>query len=101
MKWRDETSYRRGERGTVEPRAWQLDGCPFRVTIHHKFGLGDVWFLSAYDIGTEDAQLAATDASCAQVAAVAFVRARLKALASAFEKAVAEPCASQDQEKTT
>lgn len=88
MKWIDSTSYSRGERGTVEPRAWQLEGCKFRVQIHGHINYPGVWFVSAEDLRIERAQLLAEDVEVAKVAAVAYIRARLKALSETFEKAV-------------
>jgi hypothetical protein len=79
MKWKDVTSYSRGEAGNTEPRAWQLDGPAFHVTLHRLRGASRGWFLSVPDLGIDRVSLGYHDLDRAQAAAVAFVVTRLDA----------------------
>jgi len=42
-----------GERGTVEPRAWDLDIDGLRVSVHRLHGCDDGWFGSCHALGVE------------------------------------------------
>ena len=52
MKWNDVTSYSRGERGTVEPRSWELAHCGMRLCVHRLHRVPG-WYLSANEIGID------------------------------------------------
>lgn len=55
-EWKDTTSYSRGERGTVEPRAWEIDLDGLRVTVHRYFDL-EGWFGTCHAMGVDRQQL--------------------------------------------
>lgn len=38
-EWKDASSYSRGQRGTIEPTAWQLEVGYLRIVLHRKHGL--------------------------------------------------------------
>jgi hypothetical protein len=53
-KWKDITSYQRGESGeTTEPRTWQLEtgGGPRLCVTRYVHGAADDWFLSCRELG--------------------------------------------------
>lgn len=89
MKWIDVTSYSRGERGVVDPRAWQLDECSFRVVVYTSRQLPGLWFVTCHDLRIESAQLVVVGPDAAQEAGLAYVRSRLQAIQKAFDRVTA------------
>ena len=63
--WKDVTGYGHGERGTAEPRAWELDLAGLRVTVHRLHGLPG-WYGTCHAMGVKDANLCANNATDAQ-----------------------------------
>ena len=59
------TSYRRGERGTVEPRAWLLELGELDVEVHRYFGL-EGWCGSCRQLSVVCVELKARDIEGAQ-----------------------------------
>lgn len=85
-KWTDETSYSRDERGKVEPRAWQLDGCDFRVTVHRLHGCPG-WYLSAPDANIDRRFLGNVGLEVARSNAIDFVRSKLASMVVSLDAA--------------
>lgn len=48
-EWKDVSSYSRGQRGTIEPAAWELEVGNLRIVLHRKHGSDPTqWFGSVY-----------------------------------------------------
>lgn len=82
--WVDGTSYRQGERGTVEPRAWEICAGRLRMTIHRLHGIEGQWFLTCNELGIERQPLTAATPIKAKAEALTHVRRRLRELVDAF-----------------
>lgn len=65
-EWKDSTSYSRGERGSTEPRAWDLDLDGLRVTVHRIHRIDGLWFGTCYAMGITDKQLGRPDIESAR-----------------------------------
>lgn len=86
MRWRDASSYSRGERGVIAPTAWELDCGPVKITVHHYIGCGANWFVSSEVVGLRTHDLKTDDVEAAKASAVALVKQRLKAMCAAVER---------------
>lgn len=77
-QWVDVTSYSRGERGSVEPSAWELRGQHLRMIVHRMHSL-DGWFGTCHEVSIDCLPLQASDVVSAQAEALSAVRAKLQA----------------------
>lgn len=74
--WKDTSSYSQGERGKVEPTAWDLDLDGLRVTVHRLHLIDGLWFGSCHAMGVERKQLTFAELKDAQVEFLAYLIAR-------------------------
>lgn len=81
MKWKDTSSYSRGERGTVEPSCWELYTGEMRIRVHRCL---DGWFLSVPRLQIECAALATYSAEDAKIEAIRRVRAYLEKMSASL-----------------
>lgn len=81
-EWKDETSYKYGERGEIEPRTWSLmvGRLVIVVTRIHKL---DGWWLRFNGI---DRQLDSTTADGAKIEVLAIVREYYRKVSHAIEE---------------
>jgi hypothetical protein len=65
--WKDVTSYSRGERDKVEPKAWECRVGTVRLCIHRYIGYSeDQWLGSCHDLGLKNLELCSRGASAQQ-----------------------------------
>jgi hypothetical protein len=74
-EWKDATGYNRGERGTVEPRAWEMDLEGLRVSVHRFHGC-DGWFGSCHAMGVDRLSLTCEEIADARVQFVDYLHRR-------------------------
>lgn len=87
MKWKDTSSYSRGERGTVEPTCWELYTGEMRIRVHRSRSL-DGWFLSVPRLQIECAALATSSVEDARAEAIRRVRALLEKMSASLPSSV-------------
>jgi hypothetical protein len=75
--WKDTSSYAQGERGKIEPSAWELKLPNIRITVHRLYRIPDCWFMSCHLVGIEGQNLNCGDLEAAKVKALAIVKAKL------------------------
>lgn len=94
MKWKDTTSYSRGERDTVEPRQWELDLGGLRVCVHRYHGLdgwfGTGWFGTCHAMGVERQQLDSTTPADAQQELLGYLKSRTERWVAKLNAALLE-----------
>jgi hypothetical protein len=87
-KWKDATSYSRGERGKSEPNAWSLDlGAAIEITVHRYLSLPG-WYVStrgALEVSRHE--LAATSVEAARIEAVGYINTVVNNIAAAMKGA--------------
>jgi len=83
--WEDTTSYGRGERGTIDPLAWELALPNIRIRVHRLHVLPG-WYLSCYALGVERKDLKCEDVEKAKSKAVNVIMAWLKAALGDVER---------------
>ena len=79
--WKDTTSYRRGERGTVEPSCWMASGVLVHIIVHRYHGCGDAWFVTCRQANIDAAGLEGPTLEAAKRQAIDAVRTKLRRLA--------------------
>lgn len=88
-EWVDETSYRRGERGKIEPRTWELrTGTDLRVQVH-RILFADGWFASCPELHLTNRPLKSTEVEDAKPEALGLVRGELYAMTTHLDHAIA------------
>lgn len=79
-KWKDSTSYQRGERGKIDPQSWTLKHPSVEVTIHKYIGCGETWHVSCHALNVHRHSLGTTDKALAAARALEFLRHRAQAI---------------------
>jgi hypothetical protein len=83
-KWTDETSYSRGERGTIEPTTWEWNGGGLRAIVHRYHGLGG-WFGTCHELRVDRRTLDSVLLDDAQEEFLSYLWARACDFADALE----------------
>ena len=83
--WKDTTSYRRGERGNVEPSCWTASGVLVCITVHRYHGCGDAWFVTCRQANIDTAGLEGPTLEDAKRQALDAVMTKLRRLADDAE----------------
>lgn len=60
-KWKDESSYSRGERGRIEPNVWVLSLPTTRISVHRHIYSPGKWLLTCRRLGIEMRELEAIE----------------------------------------
>lgn len=75
-RWKDVTSYSRGDTARV-PKTWAIHSDGLRICVTRMHGVDDTWFMHCREINVSEHQLDATDLEDARTEAIMFVRSRL------------------------
>ena len=82
MEWKDATSYSHGERGSSEPRTWEIT-LGARIVVTRKYKL-EGWYLACYELSIDSQRLQGVSAEEAQEEAIQIVFKRVDEIADAI-----------------
>ena len=80
--WKDASSYSRGERGKVEPTAWEIVSAPpgrLRICVHRVHRL-EGWFVTCHELRIDRRELGDVTLDEAKTSALALVGQQLSTL---------------------
>jgi len=87
IAWRDASSYSRGERGTVEPTAWEIVSASpgrMRVCVHRVHRL-EGWFVTCHELRIDRRELGDVTLDEAKMSALKLVAQTLDDLSDQFD----------------